>query len=116
MLTDSHLYDLVITLRDGGLQVVSDLNPNAMLLHFTVLFPWGNKVWDSEARNEKTNKRVTAQECFIYHLAIRDKLLTYQEASQKDIVDYIHRGGCLFQEWICRPRLLQKTSDLTTRS
>ena len=101
MLTDSHPHDFVITLQDGGLQVVSDLNPNAMPLHFTIIYSWGAKGLDPEARNEKTNKRVTAREFFIYHLAIRDKPLTYQEASQKDIVDYIHRGGCLFQEWIC---------------
>ena len=101
VLTDSRPHDLVITLRDGGLQVVSDLNPNAMPLHFTVLFPWGDKGWDPEARNENTNKRLTAREFFIYHLAIRDKPLTYEEASKKDVVDYIHRGGRLFQEWIC---------------
>ena len=98
MLTDSRPHDLVITLQDGGLQVVSDLNPKAMPLHFTVLFPWGDKGWDPEARNEKTNKRLTAWEFFIYHLAVRDKPLSYEEASQKDVVDYIHRGGCLFQE------------------
>ena len=83
MLTDCHPHDLVITLRDGGLQVVSDLNPNAMPLHFTVLFPWGDKGWDPEARYEKTNKRVTGPEFFIYRLPIRDKLLTYQEASKR---------------------------------
>ena len=55
MLTDSHPHDLVITLPDGGLQVVSDLNLNAMLLHFTVLFPWGDKGWDPEATYEKAN-------------------------------------------------------------
>ena len=87
MLTDSHPYDLVITIQDGGLQLVSDLNLNAMPLHFTVLFPWGDKGRDPEARNEKTNKRVTAREFFIYHLEIRDKPLTYKEASQKDIKD-----------------------------
>merc|ERR1711905_79512 len=32
VLTNSHPHDLVITPRDGGLQVVSDLNPNAMPL------------------------------------------------------------------------------------
>ena len=66
-----------------------------------MLFPWGDRGWDLEARNEKTNKRLTAREFFIYHLAVRDKPLTYEEASQKDVVDYIHRGGRLFQEWIC---------------
>ena len=101
VLTNSRPHDLIITLRDGGLQVVSDLNPKAMPLHFTILFPWGDKGWDPEAINEKTSKRLTAREFFIYHLAVRDKYLTYEEASQRDFVDYIHRGGRLFQEWIC---------------
>ena len=43
VLTDSRPHDLVITLRDGSLQVVSDLNPKAMPLHFTVMFPWGDR-------------------------------------------------------------------------
>ena len=43
VLTNSRPHDLIITLRDGGLQVVSDLNPKAMPLHFTILFPWGDK-------------------------------------------------------------------------
>ena len=30
VLTDSHPHDLVITLRDGDIQVISDLNLNAM--------------------------------------------------------------------------------------
>ena len=64
MLTDSRPYDLVITLRDGGLQVVSDLNPKVMPLHFNVLFPLGDKGWDPEVRSEKTNKRLTAWEFF----------------------------------------------------
>ena len=39
-----------------------------------------------------THKRVTTHEFFIYHLGVRNKLLTYEEASEQDVVDYIHRG------------------------
>ena len=116
MLTDSHPHDLVITLGDGGLQVVSDLNPNAMPLHFTVLFPWGDQGWDSEARSKKTNKRLTAREFFIYRLAIRDKPLTYVEASQKDVVDNIHGVDGCSKNGSAWHGLLQKTRGLITRS
>ena len=38
VVTNEQPHDLVINLRGGGLQFISDLNPKAMPLHFTLLF------------------------------------------------------------------------------
>ena len=60
-----------------------------------------NVTQDARAADRARKNTEEVREFLTYHLAIRDKLLTYQEASQKYIVDYIHRGGNLFQEMIC---------------
>ena len=44
-------HDLVLQLRGGGLQRISDLNPKAMPLHFTLLFVNGTYGWDQFLRH-----------------------------------------------------------------
>ena len=58
ILTNSESHDLVINLRGGGLQIISDLNPKGMPLHFTLLFPLGTYGWDPEVKHPSNNKRV----------------------------------------------------------
>ena len=93
ILTNSQSHDLVIQKRGGGLQIVSDLNPNGMPLHFTLLFPGGTKGWDQFDKHVDGKRRVTPKEFFTYHLSCRGRDGPNQ--------DYLHMGGKLFQEWIC---------------
>ena len=46
IVTNEQPHDLVLQLRGGGLQSISDLNPKAMALHFTLLFTYGTHGWD----------------------------------------------------------------------
>ena len=73
----------------GGLQLISDLNPKAMPLHFTLLFPEGTLGYDQELKHQDGVKRVSPREFFTYHLN------THQHVS-----GYIFRARRLFQEWI----------------
>ena len=93
ILTNTQSHDLVLQKRGGGLQIVSDLNPNGMPLHFTLLFPEGTKGWDQFLKHVDGKRRVTPKEFFTYHLSCRGR-----DGSNKD---YLHMGGKLFQEWIC---------------
>jgi len=90
ILTNCHPHDLVVKVRGGGLQSVSDLNPSAMPLHFTLLFPHGTKGWDMETTHANSRRRVTPREFFAYHTQVRHR-----------DSDYLFRAGRLFQEWLC---------------
>ena len=95
ILTNSESGDLVLQKRGGGLKIISDLNPSALPLHFTLLFPYGTKGYsEAEKKKEKdgtnSHKRVTPREFFTFHLNMRD----YYS-------DYLFRGGRLFQEYLC---------------
>ena len=81
---------MVIHRRAGGsLQKISDLNPKAMPLHFTLLFPDGTPGWDQYlTHKDNDNKRVTPREFFAYHLNKRNTNS-----------DYIFQATRLFQEW-----------------
>lgn len=78
-------HDLVIHKCGGGLQTISDLNPKAMPLHFTLLFPEGTYGYNQDKRPKTSNK----MEFFAYHLKIRQK-----------VSDHLFRAKCLFQECI----------------
>ena len=91
IVTNCQNHDLVLHKRGGGLQTVSDLNPNGMPLHFTLLFPYGTKGWDQLQKHADGKRRITPKEFFTFHLRTRSG------ANQ----DYLHRAGKLFQEWIC---------------
>ena len=90
IVTNELPHDLVLNLRGGGFEYISDLNPKAMPLHFTLLFPEGTTGWDKELTHvTKRDRRITPREFFVYHLNIR------QTCS-----DYIFKAQRLFQEWI----------------
>ena len=57
ILTNSQPHDLVVQLRGGGLQNISDLNPKGMPLHFTLLFPHGTYGWDPSKRHTDGKRR-----------------------------------------------------------
>ena len=101
ILTDCRPHDLIVTKRDGGLELVSEQNCAAMPLHFTLLVPHGDHGWHPEMRNQMTGKRVTTREFAVYHMAIRDQILTYEEAAQRVNCDYIYLAARLWQEWLC---------------
>ena len=88
IVTNEKNHDLVVQLRSGGLTTVSDLNPKAMPLHFTLLFVEGTTGWDQRL-TQITGKRVSPREFFAYHL-------------QKRMLgsDYIFKAKRLFQEYI----------------
>ena len=90
VLTTEGRHDLVIMKRGGGLQLVSDLNPKGMPLHFTLLFPHGTYGWDSEAKHTDGKRRITTREFFAYHLQLRSN----------DNDNFLHTACRLFQEWI----------------
>ena len=90
ILTCSEPHDLVLEMRGGGLQRISNLNPKGMPLHFTLLFPHGTFGWDPNTPNTKGKGRVTTREFYAYHLNERDLQ-----------GDYLHLAKRLFQEWIC---------------
>ena len=91
IVTNSKPNDMVLHLRGGGLQTISDLNPKGMPLHFTLLFPYGTYGWDMTVMKQGGKRRVTPREFYCYHLNVR----------KGENGDFLHRAGRLFQEWIC---------------
>ena len=90
IVTNEKKHDLVIQCRGGGLQRISDLNPKAMPLHYTLLFIDGTYGWDQYlTHRDNQNKRVSPREFYAYHMNIRST-----ES------DYLFQGRRLFQEWI----------------
>ena len=62
ILTNCEPHDLVLQVRGGGLQKISDLNPKGMPLHFILLFPFGTYGWDLEEKHTDGKRRVTPKE------------------------------------------------------
>merc|ERR1712082_439836 len=62
--------DLVVHTHGGELQLISNLNPKVMPLHFTLLFPFGTPGYDQDLRHLDERKRVSPREYFIYLLII----------------------------------------------
>ena len=89
IVTNEQRHDVLLNLRGGGLQFISDLNPKAMPLHFTLLFPEGTLGYDQELKHQGGVKRVSPREFFAYHLNTR-----------QDVSGYLFRACRLFQEWI----------------
>ena len=81
---------MVLRQRDGGLRTISDLHPKGMSMHFTLLFPYGTSGWDQTESQKDGRRRVTPRQFFSFHLNVR-------EGSN---MDFLHRTGRLFQEWI----------------
>ena len=62
VLSNNGRHNLVITKRDGCLEIVSEQNQSAMPLHFTLLFPSGTKGWHPGLKQSPdSNKRLTTQ-------------------------------------------------------
>ena len=59
IVTNEKPHDLVINKRGGGLEKISDLNPKAMPLHFTLLFPEGTYGYDQDLKHNDCIKRVS---------------------------------------------------------
>ena len=102
ILTNSQPHDLVLQQRGGKLQSISDLNPKGMSLHFTLLFPHGTYGWNPEERHKDGKRRITPREFYVFHMNQRDREL-----------DYLHKGGRLYQEWICISWLAVENQKLT---
>ena len=102
ILTNSHPHDLVLRKRGGGLTFVSDLNPSAQPLHFTLVFPWGTKGWDRGATHANgSTKRITTREFFCFHIQVRNKN-----------TDYIPKMGRLLQEYLCYAQVTNENQKL----
>ena len=102
ILTNSQPHDLVLQQRGGKLQSISDLNPKGMPLHFTLLFPHGTYGWNPEDRHTDRKRRITPREFYVFYMNQRDREL-----------DYLHKGGRLYQEWICISWLAVENQKLT---
>ena len=90
ILRNSEPNDIVLQQRGGSLQIISNLNPKGMPLHFTLLFPYGTYGWDLMLKHTDGKRRVTTREFYVFHLNVRDFAN-----------DFLHLAGRLFQEWIC---------------
>ena len=90
ILKNTEPHDLVLQLRGGSLQDVSDLNPKGMPLHFTLLFPYGTYGWDPNKKHADGKRRITTREFYVYHINQRD-----------NGSDFLHMAKRLFQEWCC---------------
>ena len=101
ILTNSQPHDLVLQRRGGGLKEISDLNPSGMPLHFTLLFPHGTYGWDPATRHTDGKRRVTTREFYAYMMNQRDSEL-----------DYLHKGGRLYQEYLCMAWLAVENQKL----
>ena len=99
-------HDLVLQKRGGGLQIISELNPRGMPLHFTLLFPFGTYGWDPESRNSTGTKRITPREFYVFHLNVR--------AGENG--DFLHKAARLFQEWLCMGWLTVEDNRLAYHS
>ena len=80
---------------------ISDLNPTAMPLHFTLFFVHGTHGWDVNLTHVDTNKCVSPRQFFAFHLQTRNT-----ES------DYIFQGRRLFQEWILHGAILCESQRL----
>ena len=101
IVTNEKPHDLVLQLCGGGLRSISDLNPKAMPLHFTLLFVNGTYGWDQYLTHVDGVKRVSPREFFEYHLNVR------HTGS-----DYLFQARRLFQEWILHGWILCENQRL----
>ena len=108
LLTSAGKHDLVVTKKDGRLEIVSEQNQSAMPLHFMILFPTGTKGWHPDLKQDTYSpKRLTCREFSVFHLNWR---LT------DDGTNYVHFGGRLFQEWIVIQWLVSENMKLNWMS
>ena len=82
--------DVVLRLRRGGLQIISDTNRAFDPLHFVILFPNGTDRWHLDLTHVNSTKRVTCREFYAYRLQHRP-----------NETDILLRGCRLLQEYCC---------------
>ena len=87
--------DLVVHTHGGELQIISNLNPKVMPLHFTLLFPFGTPGYDQDLRHLDGRKRVSPREYFTYHLMMQNELTELLPVLSRKTVSRI----CSL--WIC---------------
>ena len=92
ILTDNQPNDLVLRKRGGALMRISDLNPKAMPLHFTLLFPHGTYGWDPYQLQAKGQRKITCRQFYNFHIQTRDQVMNE---------NFLLRSGRLFQEFVC---------------
>ena len=113
LLTVKGKHDLVVTKRDGRLEIVSEQNQSLMPLHFTLLFPTGTKGWHPDLKQKPdSTKRLTCREFTVFHL-------NWRKENTLDGVDNhncIHFGAHLFQEWIVIQWLVAENMKLNWMS
>ena len=106
-------HDLVLTKKDGHLQIISEQNHSAMPLHFTLLFPTGTKGWNPDLKQSPgSTKRLTCREFTVFHLNFRKE----DTVNGVDYVNYIHFGERLFQEWVVMQWLVAENMKLNWMS
>ena len=71
---------------------ISDLNPKAMPLHFTLLFPHGTYGWDPYQLQAKGQRKITCRQFYNFHIQTRDQVMNE---------NFLLRSGRLFQEFVC---------------
>ena len=89
IVTNEQPHDLVIYRRGKKAEYIRSTNPNAMPLHFTLLFIYGTPGWHPNKKHANGEDKLSPREYFSYHLNVRDPSS-----------DYIFQAGRLFQEWI----------------
>ena len=94
--------DLVLQLRDGGIEEIADTHRSSDSLHFVLIYPLGHDGWHVQQKHVDlhvhddngdpviTNSRLTVREFYAFHLHERP-------ASE----NCLHRMNRLFQEYLC---------------
>ena len=89
VVTNENPHNLVLHFRGGGLKYISDLNSQAMPLHFTLLFINGTPGWHTGLKHTNSSDRITPREFFAFHMNVRN-----------NGSDFLFQAGRLYQEWI----------------
>ena len=81
--------DILLRMRDGGLQRISEIHPSYDPLHYVLLFPNGDDGWhvDVPLISSGKRERVTAMQFYSYRLQIRDGY-------------WLQSAGRLYQQYI----------------
>jgi len=81
--------DIILRMRDGGLQRISETHPSYDPLHYVLLFPQGDDGWhvDIPLIGSVKRERVTTMQFYSYRLQIRDG-------------GWLHNAGRLYQQYV----------------
>ena len=81
--------DILLRLRHGGFQRISEVHPSYDPLHYVLLFPKGDDGWhvDIPLEGSAKRERITTMQFYSYRLQIRNE-------------DWIQHAGRLYQQYI----------------